>query len=156
MSGYGAPRATERALARPSIRLTLTLLIALVATTAAARAVAGTFAPPAALLTGEYWSSLTPAERQSYLSGFLAGAAAEQVRGVAVAVGRGGDSTAVSSGAVAALRERRALHFPYAPSVYSAQVDDFYWWKNHRETPIVDAMIFFNGEMLKQRQGAHP
>ena len=122
----------------------------------AAAAARGTFAPPAALLTGEYWSGLTPAERQIYLSGFVAGAAAEQVRGEAVAAGRERDSAAVSSGAVAALRERRALHFPFAPSVYSAQVDDFYWWSNHRETPIVDAMIFFNGEMLKQRQGAQP
>jgi hypothetical protein len=116
----------------------------------------GTFAPPAALLTGEYWSRLTPAERQAYLHGFVAGAAAEQVRGEAVAAGRGEDSAAVSSGAVAALRDRRALHFPFAPSVYSAQVDDFYWWSNHRDTPIVDAMIFFNREMSRQRQGAQP
>ena len=123
------------------------------ATAASAR---GTFAPHAALLTGEYWSRLTPAERQIYLSGFLAGAAAEQARGEAVAAGRADDSAAVSSGAVVALRERRALHFSFAPSVYSAQVDDFYWWSDHRQTPIVDAMIFFNGEMLKQRQGAHP
>jgi hypothetical protein len=123
------------------------------ATVASAR---GTFAPHAALLTGEYWASLTPAERQAYLSGFVAGAAVEQARGEAVAAGRGSDSAAVSSSAVAALRERRALRYPFAPSVYSAQVDDFYWWSNHRDTPIVDAMVFFNGEMLKQQQGAHP
>jgi len=126
---------------------------ALGATAVSAR---GTFAPPAALLTGEYWSRLTPAERQAYLSGFVAGAAAEQARSEATAAGRGDDSAAVSSGAVAALRERRALRFPFAPSVYSAQVDDFYWWSNHRDTPIVDAMIFFNREMLKQQQGAQP
>ena len=134
-------------------RIVLVAVIAAAAgaTVASAR---GTFAPPAALLTGEYWSRLTPAERQAYLSGFVAGAAAEQVRGEATAAGRGDDSAAVSSGAVSALRERRALRFPFAPSVYSAQVDDFYWWSNHRDTPIVDAMVFFNGEMLKQ-QGAH-
>ena len=123
---------------------------------ASAASARGTFAPHAALLTGEYWSRLTPNERQAYLSGFVAGAAAEQARAEAVAAGRGSDSAAVSSAAVAALRERHALHYPFAPSVYSAQVDDFYWWSNHRDTPIVDAMIHFNREMLKQRQGAQP
>ena len=123
---------------------------------ASAASARGTFAPHAALLTGEYWSRLTPDERQAYLSGFVAGAAAEQARAEAVAAGRGSDSVAVSSAAVAALRERHALHYPFAPSVYSAQVDDFYWWSNHRDTPIVDAMIHFNREMLKQRQGAQP
>jgi hypothetical protein len=122
----------------------------------AAAAAAGTFAPPAVLLTGEYWSRLTPAERQAYLSGFVAGAAAEQARAAAESAGRGADSAASSSGAIAALRERKALHYPFAPSVYSAQIDDFYWWSNHRETPIVDAMIFFNGEMLKQREQTRP
>ena len=144
--------------AAPSIRWQFVLVALLLAGAAGATVASarGTFAPHAALLTGEYWSRLTPAERQVYLSGFIAGAAAEQVRGEAVAAGQGKDSAAVSSSAVAALRARHALHFPYAPSVYSAQVDDFYWWSNHRDTPIVDAMIFFNGEMLKQQQGAHP
>ena len=113
-------------------------------------------APPAPLLTGEYWARLTPAERQVYLSGFVAGAAAEQARSVASAAGRESDSAAVSSGAIADLRARHSLHFPFAPSVYSAQVDDFYWWSNHRDTPIVDAMIFFNREMLKQRANMKP
>jgi hypothetical protein len=122
----------------------------------AARGAAPHPAPHAALLTGEYWQRLTPAERQVYLSGFLAGAAAEQARSRAAAAGSEGDSAAVSSGAVAALRAERALHFPFAPAVYSAQVDDFYWWANHRDTPIVDAMIFFNAEMLKQRAGTGP
>src|SRR5689334_12015274 len=125
------------------MRVALATFAICVATTAgalgaSAASARGTFAPPAALLTGEYWSRLTPGERQAYLSGFVAGAAAEQARDEAVAAGRGDDSAAVSSGAVAALRERRALRFPFAPSVYSAQVDDFYWWSNHRDTPIVD------------------
>jgi len=118
--------------------------------------VAQSSAPPAPLLTGEYWAGLTPAERQVYLSGFVAGAAAEQARAVANAAGRESDSAAVSSGAVADLRARHLLQYPFAPSVYSAQVDDFYWWSNHRDTPIVDAMIFFNREMLKQRASMKP
>jgi hypothetical protein len=112
--------------------------------------------PHAALLTGEYWASLAPRERQAYLTGFLSGAAAEQARARAAASGAEGDSAAVSSGAIAALRAGRQLHFRFAPPVYSAQVDDFYWWKNHAPVPVVDAMIHINREMLKQQTPSTP
>jgi hypothetical protein len=108
--------------------------------------------PHATLRAGAYWAQLTPESKQVYLTGFIAGAAAEQVRAAADAAGRSADSAAVSSSAIGQLRTARALHFRFAPPVYSAQVDDFYWWVNHAETPIVDAMIFFNREMLKQQQ----
>jgi len=110
----------------------------------------------AALRAGAYWAGLTPAAKQVYLTGFLAGAAAEQVRAAAEAAGRSGDSLAVSSRAIDELRAARQLHYRFAPPVYSAQVDDFYWWQNHTETPIVDAMIFFNREMLKQQGHGSP
>ncbi|HET7458936.1 MAG TPA: hypothetical protein VFJ74_14900 [Gemmatimonadaceae bacterium] len=110
--------------------------------------------PHATMQSGAYWTKLSPAERQIYLTGFLAGAAAEQARARAEQSGRAGDSAAVSSGAVEMLRRDRALHFRFAPAVYSAQVDDFYWNGSHAATPIVDAMIFFNGEMLKQQPDA--
>jgi hypothetical protein len=109
--------------------------------------------PHAALLAGAYWQKLSPAERQAYLTGFVAGAAAEQARSRAEQSGRATDSAAVSSGAIDALRSARALHFRFAPHVYSAQVDDFYTKSDRAATPIVDAMIFFNREMLKQQQG---
>lgn len=110
--------------------------------------------PHATLQAGAYWSKLSPAERQVYLTGFLAGAAAEQARARAEQAGRAGDSAAVSSGAIDALRNSRALHFRFAPHVYSAQVDDFYTKSDRAATPIVDALIFFNGEMLKQQDGS--
>jgi len=110
--------------------------------------------PHATLLAGAYWSKLSPAERQAYLTGFLAGAAAEQAQARAEQSGRAGDSAAVSSGAIDALRSARALHFRFAPHVYSAQVDDFYWNSDHAATPIVVEMIFFNREMLKQQDSA--
>jgi hypothetical protein len=108
------------------------------------------------LLTGIFWGQLHPAEKQAYLSGFIAGAAAEQVRSVAAAEGRSQDSAAVSSRAIAKLRADKALHFRFAVPVYAAQIDDFYWWENHASVPIVDAMIFFNGEMLKQQTTGRP
>jgi hypothetical protein len=126
----------------------------------AADAKAGASASPprraeshATLLAGAYWAKLSPAERQAYLTGFLLGAAAEQARARADQGGRAGDSAAVSSGAIDALQSARALHFPFAPHVYSAQVDDFYGNDGHAATPIVDAMISFNREMIRQ-QGA--
>lgn len=118
---------------------------AFLAGTAAASARLGPRHPT--MLTGADWRSLGSKEKDAYLSGFLAGAAAEQVHGLAAA-GGAADSSAVSSGAIARLRAAKQLHFPYAPSVYTAQVDDYYWWANHVETPIVDVMISVNRDMM--------
>jgi hypothetical protein len=100
-------------------------------------------------LTGEDWQRLDPHEQQSYLRGFLAGAAAEQVRALAAARGAADDSSAISSAAVDSLRSAAALHFRFAPAVYAAQLNDFYWWTDHRDIPIVDAMIAINTTMLQ-------
>jgi hypothetical protein len=82
-------------------------------------------------LDGAYWTRLTPAEQQIYLQGFVAGAAAEQ----AGSHGPPADS----------LREGHLLHFPFGPTVYAAQLNDFYWWQNHAAMPIADAMRQING-----------
>jgi hypothetical protein len=107
-------------------------------------------------LAGAYWAQLRPNEKQIYLAGFLAGAAAEQVRARALSDGTSADSLAVSSHAIGELRAARSLQYRFATPVYSAQIDDFYWWQNHREVPIVDAMIRFNGDMLKQQTEGRP
>jgi hypothetical protein len=104
-----------------------------------------------ALLTGADWTRFGSREKQLYLSGFIAGAAAERVRSMAApraADSASVDSAAVSSAAIERLRAAKQLPYPYAPSVYSAQLDDFYWWVNHADTPIVDAMITINRQML--------
>ncbi len=98
------------------------------------------------LLTGADWSAFGPREKEAYVSGFLAGAAAEQARNAAAETGRS-DSAAVSSRAITALRTAHALRFSYAPSVYESQIDDYYWWVNHSDTPIVDVMISINHQM---------
>jgi hypothetical protein len=41
---------------------------------------------------------------------------------------------------IAAMRAAKQLPFPYSVSVYTSQIDDFYWWANHSEVPIVDVM----------------
>ena len=94
--------------------------------------------------------------REAGASSSLAGAAAEQVRAAAAARGSAADSAAVSSAAIERLRAARQLAYPYAPSVYSAQLDDFYWWVNHADTPIVDAMITINRQMLAPEHDRGP
>jgi hypothetical protein len=108
--------------------------------------------PHPALLTGEYWAHLAPHEKQIYLAGFIAGAAVEQARGEARAAGAEGDSLAVSTAAVERMRRARTLRYRFATSVYSAQLDDYYWWDNHVTTPIADVMVRVNGEMLRQQR----
>ena len=137
------------AIARPVER-------AAVARRARAAAAAARAEPHATLQAGAYWAKLSPSEREAYLTGVLAGAAAEQVRARAEQAGRGDDSAAVSSTTIDALRGQRALHYRFAPHVYSVQIDDFYWNHDHATTPIVDAMISFNREMLKQQAAAVP
>jgi hypothetical protein len=100
-----------------------------------------------ALLTGADWAALGSQGKEAYLKGFIAGAAAEQVRANAADSGRLNDSSAVSSAAVAKLLAAGNLRFSYAPSVYAAQLDDYYWWANHGTVPIVDAMIGINNRM---------
>ena len=98
------------------------------------------------MLTGTDWAAFGPKEKEAYLSGFLAGAALEQARAVTATAGQS-DSGAAASDAITALRRAHALRFPYAPSVYAAQLDDYYWWANHSDTPIVDVMVSIDHQM---------
>jgi hypothetical protein len=102
--------------------------------------------------TGAEWAALGGREKELYLSGFIAGAAAEQARAVQAARrsapdSSGGDSSARASATIARLKRAGQLEYSYAPSVYAAQIDDFYWWEDHRAWPIVDAMLTINRRM---------
>jgi hypothetical protein len=109
-------------------------------------------APAPTRLDGAYWKQLSAGEKQAYLTGFLAGAAAEQARAAAQALHRETDSMAISSAAVDSLRAHAALRYRFAPHVYAAQVDDFYWWQDRASVPIVDAMIAINGALGDQQR----
>ena len=102
--------------------------------------------PRPAALTGSDWRTLGSAERIAYLNGFLAGAAAEQVSSTA---GSASDSASATAAAIGRLETVHGLHFPYAPSVYSVQLDDYYFYADRRATPIVDVMIDLNRRMLR-------
>jgi hypothetical protein len=98
------------------------------------------------LLAGQYWTHLSTDEKQAYLNGFLAGAAAEQARGMVGAVHPDDDLAST----VDSLRTQHALRFTFAPQVYIAQLDDFYWWSNHTTVPIVDALITVNAQSVRR------
>ena len=124
-------------------------LICVLGAFAAGRRTEGAAMQPrrAALLNGADWAAYGPKEKDAYLSGFIAGAGAEQARALAALAGDSLDSSAVSSSAITRLTDEKQIRFSYAPSVYAAQVDDFYWWVDHREIPIVDVMITINRQM---------
>ena len=88
-------------------------------------------------LGGSYWKQLSAAEKEAYLAGFLAGAAAEQARAAATAIDT--------------LRAQGTLRYRFAPHVYAAQIDDFYWWQDRVSVPIVDAMMQINTSLKERR-----
>jgi len=85
-------------------------------------------------LAGRDWQGFGPKEKDAYVAGFIAGAA---VRGGLAASSI--DTT--PSGAIEAMRMAKQLPFPYSVSVYASQIDDYYWWQNHLDVPIVDVMV---------------
>ena len=89
-------------------------------------------------LAGRDWQQFGPKEKEAYLAGFIAGAATVRSNGGAA----GTDTT--PSRAIDVMRAAKELPFPYSVSVYASQIDDFYWWQNHLEIPIVDVMARTN------------
>ncbi len=75
-------------------------------------------------LAGADWTRLSAAEKQIYVAGFLAGAAADSAQAPP------------------------ELRFRFTPSVYSSQLDDYYWYSDHVAVPIADALAAINKEML--------
>ena len=91
-------------------------------------------------LAGRDWQKFGPKEKEAYLAGFKAGAAT--VRSSAGAGDTNTDTT--PSRAIDVMRAAKELPFPYSVSVYASQIDDFYWWQNHLDIPIVDVMARTN------------
>jgi len=89
-------------------------------------------------LAGRDWQKFGPKEKEAYLAGFIAGAAMVHSSGGALST----DTT--PSRAIDVLRAAKQLPFPYSVSVYASQIDDFYWWQNHLDVPIVDVLARTN------------
>jgi hypothetical protein len=86
---------------------------------------------------GHVWRSLSPESKEAYLAGFLAGTALTQ------ALEHG---AADSAGLVHHLDSlsRSGFRFPYAPTVYGARLEDYYWYEDHRSLPIWHALLEVN------------
>jgi len=93
-----------------------------------------------AQLAGRDWQKFGPREKEAYLAGFIAGAAAVHADSSAGAASM--DTT--PSKAIDVMRAAKKLPYPYSVSVYASQIDDFYWWQNHLDIPIVDVMARTN------------
>lgn len=93
-------------------------------------------------LDGRDWAGFAPGEKQAYVAGFLAGAAA-------VTAPR--SDTAVIRTSVEARYRSGGLQFPFGHMVYATQLDEFYWWDNHVPTPLYLALTNINLQLRQQQ-----
>jgi hypothetical protein len=91
-----------------------------------------------AQLAGRDWQRFGPKEKEAYLAGFIAGAAT--VHGSAGVA----NTDTTPSKTIDVMRATKQLPYPYSVSVYASQIDDFYWWENHLDVPIVDVLARTN------------
>ena len=94
-----------------------------------------------AQLAGRDWQGFGPKEKEAYLAGFISGAATAQCSSTAVST----DTT--PSKAIDVMRAAKQLPYPYSVSVYASQIDDYYWWENHLDVPIVDVLARTNFQL---------
>ena len=96
-------------------------------------------------LTGTDWEAMTPAARAAYLQGFLAGGALAQ------AMGGGRPDSATLVRAVDSLR-RAGFRMPYAPNVYAARLEDYYWYQDRLPRPLWYALWEVNRDLQRMMQ----
>jgi hypothetical protein len=94
------------------------------------------------MLDGRDWTQFAPQQKQAYVAGFLAGAAA--------AATSNPDTAAVRS-TVDSLYQAGKLRFPLGHMVYATQLDEFYWWDNHIPIPLYLALASINQRMNLHR-----
>ena len=97
------------------------------------------------MLDGRDWTQFAPQQKQAYVAGFLAGAAAAAASN---------PDTAVIRTTVDSLYLAGGLRFPLGHMVYATQLDEFYWWDNHIPIPLYLALSSINQRM--RAQGHHP
>ena len=90
------------------------------------------------MLDGRDWTQFAPQQKQAYVAGFLAGAAAAATSN---------PDTAVIRTTVDSLYQAGGLRFPLGHMVYATQLDEFYWWDNHVPIPLYLALSTINQRM---------
>ena len=92
------------------------------------------------MLDGRDWTQFAPQQKQAYVAGFLAGAAAAATSN---------PDTAVIRTTVDSLYQAGGLRFPLGHMVYATQLDEFYWWDNHIPIPLYLALSSINQRMIQ-------
>ncbi len=117
----------------------------------AALGVAGPVAPQAPVssfaVDGHAWRALAEPEKLALLQGFLAGA------GFEAAMGLSPTEEGPTPEALEAMRRQGQLRFPYAPNVYKARLEDFYYYQDRRSVPLYRALLLITDQI---RKGAAP
>jgi hypothetical protein len=95
------------------------------------------------LLDGGDWQRFGGVEREAWTQGFLAGHA----------VGRLPDSVArdtiASATELARQRQDGSFALPYASTVYTARLGDYYRWENHQAHPLWRGLLNVHAELRR-------
>ncbi|HLJ62207.1 MAG TPA: hypothetical protein VKZ50_21000 [bacterium] len=93
---------------------------------------------------GHDWKRMSEPERYAYVSGFLAGAIAQE----AIERHQAKQSVAIDS-VVQELLRTHASTFPFGANAYTSDLSDYYFYTNNLPTKIYRALIDENTEMRK-------
>jgi hypothetical protein len=95
---------------------------------------------------GHRWVRMAEDEKLAFLEGFLAASGYEQ--GLRLGLRR------VTPAALEQLRSDGRLSLPYAPNVYKARLDDYFFYTNRRSIPLYRAVHELNDQIRESMQ--HP
>lgn len=110
---------------------------------------AAAFEAPKSFLAsdGHAWRALTEGEKLALLTGFLIGDAFEQGMGLSPEQG------ALPPETFETMRREGRLRFPFAPGVYKARLEDFYFYQDRLSVPLYRALFLINEEILRGARG---
>lgn len=94
---------------------------------------------------GHAWRGLTEGEKLALLTGFLMGGAFEH--GMSLSPGQAGPVPET----LETMRREGQIRFPFAPAVYKARLEDFYFYQDRLPVPLYRALFLINEQI---RQGA--
>jgi hypothetical protein len=92
---------------------------------------------------GHAWRALTEAEKLAFLQGFLTGSAVEHAARDAAIL------PDLAPEALERMRREGQLRFPFAPAVYKARLEDFYFYQDRLSVPLYRALFLIN-EQIRQ------
>ncbi len=98
-------------------------------------------------MDGHAWRALGEGEKLALLTGFLIGGALEH------AVRTAPGETPPPPEALEAMRREGQVRFPYAPAVYKARLEDFYFYQDRLAVPLYRALFQVNEQI---RRGGVP